>query len=78
LANVKTQTCDICGIQRQPSNHWFKVFKVEGGLLILTWEASSGPDGEARNPEDADAHLCGATHVVEWGHKEFFAKVLDG
>lgn len=76
MANIKTQSCDICGIHRAPSNHWFKVFRVDRGLLILEWE-SAGPEGDARPSENADAHICGHAHLVEWISKEFFGKAND-
>ena len=68
---IDTFQCDICGIQKQPSNHWFRLFRNEDGLLVVPWESES-IRVEVQNDH---AHVCGHAHVVEWMSKEFFGKI---
>jgi len=70
MANLNTHTCDVCNIQRQPSNHWFAIFRTLGGILVLEWETSASNEGY--DVDNATAHLCGHPHVTEWMSKNFF------
>lgn len=71
MAKVETFACDICGAQKGGANHWWLIFLVEGGLLVLDWEFSGRPE---RSPFTADAHLCGQVHLLEWMSKNFLTK----
>lgn len=78
-----TQKCDICKTPKTPVNGWWKVFliKIEEkivGTLVLSWDAVPNSDPvlsavqEAFAPKEADAHLCGNTHLSEWLAKTLF------
>lgn len=70
---VDTYKCDICGIQKQDANHWFRAFTVPGGAIILTWDAVKD-DGSMPSFESTPgffvvkniADICGADCVTQW------------
>ena len=47
-------TCDICGTQKQQTNHWFLASEESGELRISGWNSSHLLSPEAK-------HLCGET-----------------
>jgi hypothetical protein len=47
-------TCDICGTQKQQTNHWFIASEESGELRISGWNSSHLLFPEAK-------HLCGET-----------------
>lgn len=61
-------SCDICGAEKQHTNHWFVAYQQGGELRVSGWNS--------RNRLRADSkHLCGQTCL----HKlvdEFFAKTV--
>ena len=61
--------CDICGVQKQESNHWIMWFQSDGpGLAFSVWDSESCRDV---------GHLCGETcagkmlakSITEWREK---------
>jgi hypothetical protein len=59
--------CDICGVQKQESNHWIMCVREHGWVKFLPW------DGFYRDV----GHLCGETcagkllakSITEWREK---------
>lgn len=47
----QTVTCDICGVHKLDTNHWFMAVEHNGGLRISHWGGS--------NPRPHTKHLCG-------------------
>ncbi len=62
-------SCDICGTEKQLTNHWFVAYDLAGELRISGWNS--------RNRQRAGArHLCGQTCL----HKlvdDFMAKAIS-
>lgn len=52
MAEKTTYSCDVCGIEKKDSNHWWKAIECDGGLKFFRW-----------NYKISDAtpviHLCG-------------------
>jgi len=68
--------CDICGIEKQATNHWFHGYLliVQGqvcGVFILPWEAV--PDAiftpNLFSVKQRPSDLCGEGHAIEWASK---------
>ncbi len=60
---IKTHACDICTVQKQGANHWWRIHKrIDGGVVITRWEDTPTTD----DVENFEAHLCGANCVHEW------------
>ncbi len=74
--NMKVQTyaCDVCSIQKQPSNNWWKVYVVEGGAIVLQWDTTL-PFDYYGSVDKADAHLCGQKCILEWLSKSVLGEV---
>jgi hypothetical protein len=50
-------SCDVCGVIKQDSNHWYRVWKDERGRVIVSpWEFI---------PEVDHSHLCGPAHMLK-------------
>lgn len=63
-------SCDICGREKQLTNHWFVACNKGGELRLSGWSSRNRLRAEAR-------HLCGQTCL----HKlvdEFITRALDG
>lgn len=61
-------SCDICGTDKQQTNHWFVTYELNGELRISGWNSQSRLRAGAK-------HLCGQTCL----HKlvdEFMAKTI--
>lgn len=61
-------SCDICGTDKQQTNHWFVAYEQSGELRISGWNTQSRLRSGAK-------HLCGQTCL----HKlvdEFMAKTI--
>lgn len=61
-------SCDICGTDKQQTNHWFVVYEQSGELRISGWNSHGRLRAGAK-------HLCGQTCL----HKlvdEFMAKTI--
>ncbi len=55
--------CDVCGVEKQDSNHWWQIsiFKHGGGpLQLFPWKDRISPDSSAW----ASFHLCGHACVL--------------
>jgi hypothetical protein len=50
----KTFTCDICGIAKQETNHWYLAEASDEEVKIMIWEAELPTDFK---------HLCGQSCV---------------
>jgi len=62
-------TCDICGSQKQQTNHWFVLYEESGELRISGWNSLHLLSPEAK-------HLCGEACV----HKlisHFLMRLVD-
>jgi hypothetical protein len=63
-------SCDICGTEKQLTNHWFVAYNQGGELRLSGWNSRNRLRTEAR-------HLCGQTCL----HKlvdDFITRALDG
>lgn len=44
MADVNTQSCDVCGVLRQETNHWYRAIpKMSGAdfaFCVFAWEES--------------------------------------
>ena len=81
---LETFACDVCNIQKQPSNNWWKVFlaktgEVLTGVIVMRWDAESFTEpkeietrASCYTPDPASAHLCGSTCLHKWMSKELF------
>ncbi len=61
-------SCDICGTDKQQTNHWFVAYDQSGELRISGWNSQSRLRAGAK-------HLCGQTCL----HKlvdDFMAKTI--
>ena len=60
---IDSWSCDICGVQKQRTNHWFRGYQLSaGGIVIIPWDAPPTAD----NVEDFEKHLCGADCSTQW------------
>jgi hypothetical protein len=68
--DVKTVACDLCGLQKQETNHWLVEVTRAGfeGIIFQPAEATESP----RNPDFIYKDLCGQ----ECAHKRL-AQWLD-
>jgi len=78
MAVVETYSCDICNTQKKDANHWWKAFLLKDqrgaivGFVVLDWNASPitdpvlNSDRSELSVNKADAHLCGAEHLMKW------------
>jgi len=79
MANIKTQCCDECRVQRKEEakrSWWWKVFffarptdeNKPCALLILPWDVNVLSDFTDRDfqPEHADRHFCGEGCLFKW------------
>lgn len=83
MATIQTYACDICSTQKKNTNRWWKVFLLKGdegqpaGVVMLEWDINEVTTSKARfggfTTEDADAHLCGVGHLMEWISKRGIA-----
>ena len=51
-------TCEQCGAQRGPSNHWLELRYIRGAPYLLKWSRAAEKPGSK--------HICGAgcAHLV--------------
>lgn len=40
MAELKTFTCDVCGVQKREANHWFAVLRGDAAVTIITYQRS--------------------------------------
>lgn len=69
MSEHTTYKCDICGAEKRAANHWWLATRGNhGAITILPWSVViAGIDVPVlRTGEQADAHLCGEQHVLEW------------
>lgn len=52
----QTIRCDVCGIEKRRSNHWFRA-TVQNGVY------RSGPYREGQKPWVDEKHVCGPGHA---------------
>jgi hypothetical protein len=66
MAATQVYTCDVCGVQRGETNHWF-VAQQHTKLKFGEWNAIHSPSEFMRDQQTA-IHLCGqqcATKYLE-------------
>ena len=56
MAYTEVFTCDVCGQQKQETNHWFMLFEHLDKLVITTWVTS---DPTAHKKAANVKHVCG-------------------
>jgi hypothetical protein len=59
---VSTYKCEVCGKQKEPTNHWFvlRVFGEESrGLMQIE------PWSETAAEQEGAFHLCGQEHAIQ-------------
>lgn len=62
MAITTTYTCDVCGVPKKETNHWFMASTDEDGRIHLaTWEQRIPPVLIC-----VEAHLCGRECVHKW------------
>ncbi len=73
---VETCACDICGVQKKETNHWWKAYLAVDGSGVLVTRLDDQSSLSLRNDPtqqwDAAADLCGAQHVLEYLSKNLF------
>lgn len=52
---IETYKCDVCGVQKGETNHWFKVIFVAGGDGMFLFPAHR----ECMSSEGKEFDLCG-------------------
>jgi len=83
---LETYKCDVCGVQKQESNHWLKGYLIDSGrinsaeavkgktvgAMIIPWDVKefSRPWNAVALLPEPDAHLCGPGHALEWMSKQ--------
>jgi hypothetical protein len=50
--------CDVCGTEKQPSNHWWYADIGDTYFFLYSWHA------EAENRERSYVHLCGQACAI--------------
>lgn len=60
--------CDICQIEKQDTNHWWKGYSLGGGkFLVAPWDVTDWPSTQIGDTTPVEiAHLCGHAHVTQW------------
>ena len=56
MATLNTFICDVCGMQKKDTNHWWLLFIHADSIGLFKWEAQS--------KEDA-LHLCSESCAVK-------------
>ena len=51
--DVSTQSCEVCGVLKGASNHWFRVVATDRSLMIMPWGQQLYMQAEN------EKHLCG-------------------
>ncbi|HEY1767792.1 MAG TPA: hypothetical protein VGG26_09055 [Terracidiphilus sp.] len=59
MAEVNTKSCDICGRQKQETNHWLVAITRPGMEGILFLPADAVVSKEERAPDYKSRDLCG-------------------
>lgn len=68
MARTEQITCDICGVEKQESNHWFVITHLGSTVLIRSASVNAGPDIGAMNSlgrESVNIDCCGEAHVIQ-------------
>ena len=62
MAETITYKCDICGVQKQDSNHWFRAeHRPDRDMFVLAkWDSEDRVIGEFKT-----LHLCGLQCAVK-------------
>lgn len=67
----ETYKCEMCEKRRNDdSNHWLHGHLVGTGIMLLAWCDVIRSDQMERSHQNADAHLCGQDHAIQWVSKE--------
>lgn len=88
MSKIETYACDVCSIQKQPSNNWWKIFLLDkdtdnspAGVMIIDWNvnAITRPKeiGGGFISERADAHICGSKCLLEWTSKHLLERTQN-
>ena len=60
---VETYSCDVCGVLKKETNHWYKVQAVEGIFTCAVWGDIRWPASLPAGPSEY-AEVCGQEHVL--------------
>jgi hypothetical protein len=66
MANVNTQSCDVCGTLKKESNNWYRAKGSDGRFLLTHW--SDRPwesQSQRRILATQHLHLCGIGCAVK-------------
>jgi hypothetical protein len=77
MSEQTSYRCDICNIEKQESNHWWKGYILDAtpiqsrGLMVIPWLSFDLglSDGGRIKLQKPDVHLCGEAHAIEWASK---------
>jgi hypothetical protein len=84
MSKVDTYACNVCQVQKKEANHWLHGHVVGAGIVLIPWSEKWTVGGDLRVVEgtaiksakcmaaieNADAHLCGLEHAMQWAAKE--------
>lgn len=84
MSKVDTYACNVCQVQKKEANHWFHAHVVGSGVVLIPWSEAWTIGGELRvhsessdekglvaaQVANADAHLCGLEHALQWAGKQ--------
>lgn len=65
MSDVKTQACDVCGILRKESNHWFAAATYRGHFSVVTWEFREQLHRDAASDFTTLSDLCSENCIAK-------------
>ena len=77
MSKVDTYACNVCQVQKKEANHWMHGHLIGTGVAIFPWGMATVPEDPgmiALTIDNADAHLCGLEHALQWAGKELSSK----
>lgn len=65
---VESKVCNVCGRQKQETNHWLVAITRPGmeGIMIVPADSASGDLGEAYQREDLCGQACTTKRLSQW------------
>jgi hypothetical protein len=77
MADINTQSCDVCGAVRKETNHWFRVEigndEYINGIFIYSWDTTNVLTGHQHTCSDK----CTQTLIQRWLDKQKDSHKLD-
>jgi len=64
MSEQTSYRCDICKVEKQETNHWYKGYHRSSasdlnGIMIVSWNTNKITAGVTLELGKPDAHLCG-------------------